>query len=351
MRNKLETKNITYIWPNTQFENFGDLVINKLLIENLRSHSKIKVNSAEIPVEFFQSLKVDESEEVNKSNFCFLVDMIVESLILRKKVFFFTKPGDWSKQDSIKGYMSGLMQLVIYAILYACNVKICKFGGSFSGFGKKTEKIERLKGRYFYKHFLRDSNSISYAGRIGISNVERSTDLAFLLENSEPISDNLKRKVALSFRRDNNDELIEGIGKVIEHFGSDNVELVYQVERDLEFMNSIKSKFEINSEVKKVDNICKGYNDYKIVFSNRLHVLIFAMSRGCIPIALITESNVKISSLFRDIGISNNIINLSHLSKPNQVFMMGENYNCFNFGHLFLEQRNMVKNDLESIYE
>jgi polysaccharide pyruvyl transferase WcaK-like protein len=54
------------------------------------------------------------------------------------------------------------------------------------------------------------------------------------------------------------------------------------------------------------------YSQVSFVFSNRLHVLLFALANGAIPFAIIDiKKNTKITGLFEDAGLKSLIININ----------------------------------------
>lgn len=292
-------KNKIFLWPKTQYENYGDLVINKILIDELRKHGHLHVSSKDIPLEFFKGLDVKENEKISVSGLKLVVRMIYLSLFKKENIYFFTKPGDWYQNDNIKSILNLTLQTLVYALLFLSGVKICKFGGSIGKFGKITGKLESIKHEFYFLDMLRDSNSFISAKKLGFNNISQSTDLAFILECVENNRKHEDRNcLGYSFRKFTISSQNCKTKKIVSDLKEEySLEPFYQVTRDLEFISEICN----DETVSNVEEI-SYYQKYDVVVSNRLHVLLFAMSQGAIPIPVLSNDNNKIRYIFKDMG-------------------------------------------------
>src|SRR5690606_33641546 len=138
--------------------------------------------------------------------------------------------------------------------------------------------------------------------------------------------DNKQRnKIAVSFRGgaygSKIDELlvgrIEAWLRKCDFTLDDELCFFYQVEHDRELNCGFAERLSQRANVEVVqdritpEKIDYFYHDKKVVISNRLHVPLYALKNGCLPIAVVDrKSNRKIVSLFKDIGLEDFIFDL-----------------------------------------
>ncbi len=92
----------------------------------------------------------------------------------------------------------------------------------------------------------------------------------------------------------------------------------YQVDSDYKFSQTLRNRYANNYDVILIEDIIDSttmYNLYSqaaIVFSNRLHVLMFSMFCGGLPIPVINQiKEQKINGIFSDAGLEEVILNIS----------------------------------------
>ena len=176
--------------------------------------------------------------------------------------------------------------------------------------------IAKLYSNVIKGIYVRSKENVSILQRIGLSNVDYSPDMCFMM-NVE-IRDVQKNKVGLSFRDMGdgpNKKIKESVKIFVEYFSNKqvNIDFFYQVERDREFNQQLFYEFKtpfthFREDVLKWDER-SYYHDKILLLSNRLHVLLLGQVFECIPMAL--EFNqlktLKIRNIFNSIGMEDHI--------------------------------------------
>ena len=112
----------------TQYENYGDLLINRNLIRMMRKHGKLVIDVNGVPDFFLKGLELREDEVSN--NKLYLLRMVKEAVINYKKVYFFTKPGHVEYHNKLFGAMKLSINTIVYFFMWTLGIKICRFGGT-----------------------------------------------------------------------------------------------------------------------------------------------------------------------------------------------------------------------------
>jgi len=250
------------------------------------------------------------------------------------KMYFVLSPGNdamgWGRWKSAKR--------VLYSFwLATLEIRIVRFGVSIGLFTRQRELVEKLSSKFMYFYSVRDSISVNYAKSIGVNNVYLFPDMAWLME--KPVSHNLIRNsgeedyVIFSFRRlpiSKNDltrsefstpeslfSVLDKIVKLVCGQWSKKLIISYQVTRDRDFCKELADRYTNSTDVVFIEKQINSQSMYDLysrafmVFSNRLHVLMFAMACGSLPVAVVDVAvQHKVTGIFSDVGLMQLVIDI-----------------------------------------
>lgn len=307
-------------WYNlrTQYENLGDLVINRECIHFLREHGDVVVNTAGVPAAFVQGLCLDDTEICN-DNSAFQKGLLKAG----QGSFLVLVPGAVPSSLKLKDLPRQLLLVLHFKLLALRGVKIVRAGISIDESTRLRQFIEKMKSESMSFFGPRDSASLARARKFGIKNAKPFQDFAFLL----PIHKRIPHPddaIVISFRAHDDqeaEELLNALDSAVEQIDPNRrrrIVLVNQVDHDRNFSVFLGDHFATHRAVSFVDHadgtdkVFTAYDRAVCVLSNRLHVLLFALSRSASIWALVhPRRNAKIIGLFNDVGLSDRIIDLS----------------------------------------
>lgn len=179
---------------------------------------------------------------------------------------------------------------------------------------------------------LRDNASIAAIKGAGIQHVGYFPDLAFLVEMLPglPRRGSLG-KIGFSFRseipeRKNDDveysdmvrQATACISQYLRSIEQGQVFAFHQVTEDASYTARLadENDFTLHQAPITLDSYQDFYQEFDVVFSNRLHCLLMGALRGAIPIAVTTQEHTKIVSLYETIGWENLLI---FADKPDEI--------------------------------
>lgn len=327
-------RNLIFYSARTQYENLGDLVINRILLKELRKYGDLIIEDQEVPEWFCKELEISAQERASNYKFKFSILMVYLGLkgLLNREIntYFVTTPGHFYDSHHKTTMGAAFKKISYLLILYLLRVRICRFGASIGPFSYLGKVVERWQSKLMYFYSTRDSLSEKYAHDIGIQKVEQFPDLAWFIERHESIGNSLKFDadyVVFSFRdassnindsnkcKDNFYSILDAVVDLVCKKWNKKMVISYQVDFDYDFCKELQKKYAALPEVTlledKVDNesMYGLYSQALFVFSNRLHVLMFAMASGTIAIPILnTFKHSKISGIFLDAGLGELII-------------------------------------------
>jgi polysaccharide pyruvyl transferase WcaK-like protein len=328
---------LIFCGAQTQYDNLGDLIINRILLGKLQTYGTIVVKDKDVPDWYYQRLGLSGSERVSQYQWKFNYLMFFAALRLRlsgskRAVYLVETPGHRYGTATVEQLKVSLLTLFHYVILWLAGVRICTFGVSIGPFSKSLELLEWCRSRILYFYSVRDSLSETYAEQIGIRRATRFPDLAWLLDVPDEPTDFLLPQgdyVIFSFREQTHNlvrsldyqqnlyQTLDAIAELVCQTWSKKLVITYQVEMDQVFCRQLAERYESLHSVQFVeervdlDSMQRIYGGAFMVFSNRLHVLMLAMAFGAIPIAVIDKANHrKITGIFDDADLSNLMIDV-----------------------------------------
>lgn len=328
-------KNRIYYSPKTQFSNMGDCIINKILLEQLRVHGKLHLNTSGCPEWYLDAIDCRTEDRLNGLSFYLSIFLYaILSLFNGNAVYMCMKPGHIFERDQrVHTYIKAICKVMFFAILWVVRVRICRFGASTGPFTGVHAILERFRAKLFRIYTVRDSLSLAYSQSIGIASASYCPDMAFLLcqQNTVGLYSSATRHVTLSFRAaamgtsvdEAYSQRIFSVLTPLSNIKSTRFYVSYQVMHDREMMAQIQALLPdcawgecFTETVLSISHMFDFYNTCDVVVSNRLHVLLFAASRGAIPVPVIdSDANNKIAGIFNDSGIGDLIYDLNEDSR------------------------------------
>lgn len=323
----------SYFICATQPSNLGDLIINKMLIDELCRYGNVYVDAYGIPAEFKSiilrnnnAIDVDGYLNITVKRFGIKNVLRLIKLVNNNKIKLLTQtPGPMHK-------LHGRTRLgfrVIYCLFRVLGVSIKHYGNCCSN---SIASETSLAGMFTGDYYLRSYESINYAQKYaGNCRCEYIPDLAFLLHFH--VNSSLKRKkdvIAFNVRFSPNSdkELLKNKSiSIINAFTNKGfyVDIYFQVHSDITIAKEIYNDVLHNPKVMFRESIVwyddmDFYADKRYVVSNRLHSLLVGCVYGATPIALMDNNpqQSKIKDVFySSFNTTKNIIDLSNYESLN----------------------------------
>lgn len=286
----------SYFLCVTQPSNAGDLLINRMLVEELSLYGKVFVDCYNCPSDF-RALLIGNTENVVDVN---------------KEYGFTLKRGDFSsfarllKQSDIRLYTQSPGPLnkyskwslrisfaIIRKILSVLNIPFVRIGCCCStAISTQSNVIESRNVQYF----VRSQNGVEFLRSFRDNGISYIPDLAYLYHYKVHLAS--KKKIAvISFREvtDNYDRFLQWLKDCIIVLISNGYKIVfyYQVKGDRCFMQKLFEQLKSDVVCFREDIIWYDnfdfYADKSIVISNRLHCLLMGAVFNAIPYAYVNN--------------------------------------------------------------
>lgn len=317
----MTSKNIIYLLPAVQYNNTGDILINKVLIEELRLYGDLIINDKGFPTWFFEELGVSENEKFSHHYKEDFFNAIKLSMRDNAEIshFLVIHPGHTSRQGWKTSILSdhGIIKTLQYLYLKQRGLKFLRFGFSIGPFDTFNTFSESFYTRAFSYYGVRDSKSLKLAKNAYFKKPQLMPDLAwrytFDNENDKKTND-----IILSFRSgsfgtthvsENIVPIIAELKTIISSFNQNYViKVVYQVLFDkqgaveiYEALISADLNVEIINEKLNLPEASELYKNAKFIISNRLHVVLLGLVQGTPAFPLVRKDhNQKIINIFTD---------------------------------------------------
>lgn len=311
--------------PVTQYDNTGDLLINKSLVALLRKHGQIIIDDNNKPESFVAQLLAENDQRLsaitNQSLFSFIEHKLRTSP--GDMYYLVFVPGDLS----VKGFKKALSRIRFFNSrlrkLKHMGCRILRLGISLNTFDVPNMIAESLYSSAYYIYGIRDRQSMDKAARFRFSNVHYFPDLAWAYhpKSIERVSAVRRRYILISFRANQSGTTHNGdfflsiknhLFAVLSQSSFDNYKIVvsYQVQYDREASQELVDLFSNHFEVEFIDKLLsldeasELYMGADLVISNRLHVLLLGTICKTLSIPFINPlDNKKIAGIYKDNAI------------------------------------------------
>ncbi|UJF17138.1 polysaccharide pyruvyl transferase family protein [Vibrio sp. SS-MA-C1-2] len=302
----------SYFSFGTQFENVGDTLINKNLLDLVSNNSDCYADFSRCPQTFKNEFSDSNYTDVN--GYLSLCIQILKARMSGKKCNFFFSPGGYIGELSNAKFFNKIILTLSYLFLLLIGVNFICLGVSYESLGKKNRFFIKLRSKLSKFNYVRDKKTYDYCIDNNISVTEVKPDLAYYYDDIQ--SSKETQDLLFSFRVDQSEKLKAEILEQVTGFLADkkerNVVFYSQVERDAPFMKECSEHFsQLGYNCQHVDKSTSlketlAYfteNQFNVI-SNRLHVLLVSTLRGSkiIPVSDGVNNN-KIEGLFKDANV------------------------------------------------
>lgn len=276
-----------------QFDNIGDLILRRPLLERLRRHGRLHVYTGAAPAGYVSGLRLDPEDAVYRS-FAPWHGALVRAAIRRTADYAF-KPGEI--QLTIRGMKEHLGLLPALSLVRSGGGTIVRVGSGARSFPRGGRTIIAPSLGLPHVTRWRDTESARVLGHGGTM-----PDLAFL-EGPATVAHELRDRVVVSMRGDRpapGPAWLAGLREFARRLDGRLV-VVTQVERDARRAYELGQEW--GCEVVAFDGIDHRGHEERVrevyrsavaVASDRLHVLIAAFTEGALPVAPLTAPASKI---------------------------------------------------------
>ena len=310
------------------FNNTGEVLIYKSLLEFLRNYGEIIVNDDNtIDKTFLSRICVQKEERLSSLTNSNFLPYMLRLCLSKNKVALVTGVGD-HKISNIKDSIKNILSFNFLLLLRLFGLKIIRIGASMSFNGRIALLSEKLVSIPINHYYVRDSISYSNCLKAGVKKCKIAPDLSWgysIKYNKEkkerecvymtfrPYCDDIKNNI------DYKEHLTNVIIYVINALTQQNYKIVlcYQCLKDYEYMQYIYKNVANNDNVQllnemiTLDNADKYYCNAKFILSNRLHCLLLGYKFDAPTICLTdVDKHKKIVGIFNDNNISDAIIDI-----------------------------------------
>lgn len=315
-----------YFLVATQHDNLGDLLINKMLIDEISKYGTVYVDGAGLPDNFrdvlIENNNVKDFEKEYKGSLKRISGYRLLSVVKSDFDYYFKSPGP--SGGMVFDFMSVVRTVVLayqFNYLSKGKLKLNLVGNDIIIRTKLDKWFQKNTNKAFDNYLVRSKENRDQLIGMGYENASFIPDMAFLFE-AKDISIN-KNTVLLSFRDLKNkqytEQLLVYLQKCIDRFTEDSLEIVFfhQVASDKEYnkflYQSLVGKTRIIEKTLSYHEISNVYRCSKYVVTNRLHVFLLGMRHEAIPLAFLNEDNKtsKISNIVKTFGLKENYVNVS----------------------------------------
>lgn len=328
----------------TQPSNVGDLIINKMLIDELCRYGKVFVDAYGIP-DHFRSILLRNANtiDVNQTYGCttkrpsFTNLIKLTKLIRQQHIKQLTQsPGPLAKYPTKTKWGFTL----IYTLFKKLGASVRCYGNCCSTVATNNIPLDQLK---VDKYYLRSYTSVQYAQKFYGDRCFYIPDLAFLLYfHRHKAAHKASNIIAFNVRIGNDTEhLIKQSLNLIQQIVTQGYQVVlyYQAASDAAITAELYRRCS-SPNVSLQDGIIwyddlDFYTDKQFVISNRLHALLTGAAFGAIPIGF-TEQNAiqsKIGDIFHSLQWpATNLIaldtTLPNIDLNNCMFDIAQAFQC-----------------------
>lgn len=286
---------------DAQYENYGDLLIRRLLLAEFSQHQKVVLDSG-APSWWAPAVLEGESARLQPS-----VQWLFHVLGARKGDVLALSPGAFPL--SRKQIPREAVQLLLALWLWVRGARVARFQRSIPSQSSRAARLlHSLACRASEICLWRDDAS---AKLVGVGTV--APDMALLWRPDTPSCSD-KRSLVISLRGDRREQLSAGdLGSLADlALGLDlEIVCVSQVERDnaqADYLASVlptKQTFTWHPEesIRREVQLLEIYGESSIVVSDRLHVLLIGAISGAVPVCVKPRDNPKITGAFAAAGI------------------------------------------------
>ncbi|HSG37004.1 MAG TPA: polysaccharide pyruvyl transferase family protein [Paracoccaceae bacterium] len=310
-------KPVFFLRVKTQFGNLGDALINRELIRLLASHGQLVINLAGAPPTFRawidDGIPASAIRTATVGYWLRLIWALLRRPIGGADCWVVLNPGGYVGEVgriAMVGKLLGAFRLQLLRC-FGCNTMLV--GVSYERLGPRLLRSLRAQSRALDVHAPRDSRTAAYCDANEIPYTNALPDLAFALPRLSRNEQTETRALA-SFRQQPGLDPVGALRDLVPAgFGLD---FAWQVASDSSYQTRLCEEWigmgnrtSILGLDLSIESARQAYGRYDIVYSNRLHVLLLAMSAGAYAVPVLAPGQgEKIRGVFADLGLEARIV-------------------------------------------
>jgi hypothetical protein len=315
-----------------QFDNIGDIILRRELLQWLEGAGELHIYVGNSPADYDASLGLDPRRHViYRSPLLWMLASIRSSLSsTRGTVHYIFKPGEI--QLTFSGLKEHVGMLPAVLVTRLSGGRVLRIGVGSRNFGYLAKALFMLSVRLSHRSFWRDSLTRK---QVGIGSV--MPDLAFGQGSGVPRGVGDPRgTLVVSLRGDHafpRKQWIEGLKMAAASLNL-SIVAVSQVQRDdkrtkeiADALGGISFTWGSLSHADQERRLRSAYQGARLAVSDRLHVLVAALTEGAVPCAALDHPSDKIERHFEAAGmtpvvvdtvswdaqrVSNHLVNAAH---------------------------------------
>ncbi|QXP64480.1 hypothetical protein [Polaribacter sp. HaHaR_3_91] len=352
-----------YFLVATQHDNLGDLLINKMLIDEISKYGTVYVDAAGVPDSFKKELisknNVKDFELEYGGSLKRITGYKLLSDVRSEFDFYFKSPGP----SGGVGYdYKSIIRTVVLAYqfnyLSKGQMKLNLVGNDIIIKTKLDSWFQRNTNKCFENYLVRSKQNRDELLDLGYKNARFIPDVAFLYDRKNGTNEK-KEKVCISFRdlksEKYKNKIISILTDAIPFYKEKGliIEFCFQVESDYEFNKFLYEKFKSENVLFKASclkyNEIPYYNTAKYVLTNRLHVMILGIVHQAIPV-LVLNDDLKTSKINRI--ISDNKLDVLIVNTSEEIKGIDKNYSdiFLNIEQIHLKNNELGVNKVKSLF-
>lgn len=330
-------KNLIFYKTTADFDNTGEVLIYKSLLQFLRKYGDVIVNDGDsIQPKFLERIEIAEQERLsNWTNNSFIVHMLctaLRNIFSSRQIYFVTGVGEHSVRTG-KAVLKNFFAIGFIGLMRCCGVKAIRIGMSmrFSN-NFLAKRSERMLSHLFNHYYVRDSISLNNCREAGVKKCQLAPDLSWGYAINAPATKTKEDKDVIIFSFRNYCEsgvnreaykklLTERIVALITYLtekGIYKIWLTHQCNEDYTYAKEIydllpaRNRVELKQELVTLENGEDYYGKAILTLSNRLHVMLLAYKFGSPTVCLTdVERHRKITGIFRDNNLGDVLMDIN----------------------------------------
>jgi hypothetical protein len=294
-----------------QFDNLGDVIIRRNFIHWLAEMDEVLTLVGAAPPSYVEALMLP----ANAIPFTSLRDAarILGLGRLRGSSMAFA-PGEHSLVTQPSLVAKAVANLLLTGAVRAGGGRVVKIGRGYRGEGQALRVLERLQVALSNGTWVRDTEAVGIFPRASLMpDIALASDL---LDPRRRVDEGEtwpgeRMSVSVSLRNDRSsraEDFVDATALIVERTGLAPV-VVSQVRRDEPTSSSLAESLGgrhvewKGSYVEQLERVARAYATSQFVVSDRLHVLLFALLRGAVPVGLETGKDRKLSRQLGGLGL------------------------------------------------
>lgn len=347
----------------TQYDNVGDLLINKCLIDQISRYGQVYLDTKNVPEQFKKELlkdteNVKELNEITHKSFKGkgAVSLYFSNLGI---THIFKSPGPFGSAGNKKVFLKNMLIGLIFKMFKSKGVKSYLVGNDVHYKNELDKKSVNFFSRNTEKILCRSYTNVNALKGLGLKNIDYIPDMCFGFspKNIVEVDSN---EIGISFRRLNNEnyhqKIVEAIQNILDNTGK-KITFFYQVNHDFEYNNELFNHFKNNQNVSfhkeclQWDSL-SFYNRFSFTLSNRLHVLLLGMVYNVIPIGLLNNDvkTQKIIDIFDAVGLNDFLVNELTKEKVESLTLKEQELKQL-IKEISLEQKKLIEKRIYDLIE